>query len=162
MKHMRSHVGDKTYQCNQCPSAFRLYSELRLHIREHFAQGEIPSDDLVQKSTKGVNAIPDVDGQIPPTVRINDAQTFLVTPQQKAGGVELPELQMAKGGDHKSLINTIEHLVPVTIQNTLPPLTIKDTNGVLEAHPERFYSTTTQVVLMNLPITSSVSNVSKN
>ncbi|XP_055681804.1 zinc finger protein ZFP2-like [Lutzomyia longipalpis] len=139
VKHIRSHVGEKTYQCNQCSTAFRLYSELRVHIREHFAHGEIPSDALVQKSTKGVNAIPDENGQVPVTVRINDAQTFLVAPEQEKLK-EVPE----KITPIIHLKPTTAHFIPVT---ALPPLTLKDPNDV---HSQRFFPTTAKVVHVNL------------
>lgn len=36
VKHLRSHVGNNTYQCDICPMAFRLYNELKKHKLEHF------------------------------------------------------------------------------------------------------------------------------
>lgn len=38
MKHTRSHVGMNTYKCDQCPVAFRLHGELRVHRQQHFLE----------------------------------------------------------------------------------------------------------------------------
>lgn len=40
VKHKRSHVGTNTYQCDECPEAFRLNSELRLHKAQHFLKNK--------------------------------------------------------------------------------------------------------------------------
>ncbi|GAB0096864.1 gastrula zinc finger protein XlCGF26.1-like [Sergentomyia squamirostris] len=158
VKHMRSHVGDNTYKCSQCSVAFRLYSELRTHIREHFAQGEIPSDALIQKNTKGVNALPDVDGHIPTPVRINDAQTFLISPV----GNDTLETSTEQQIDIKPYIpSNDDHLTPVTIHSSLPlppltPLTFKShTGAMIDITGQRIYPQNTQVLLVNVSVPKS-------
>lgn len=38
VKHTRSHVGDNTYQCKQCPCNFRLHRELKAHEHGHYLE----------------------------------------------------------------------------------------------------------------------------
>lgn len=55
MKHTRSHVGMNTYKCDQCPAAFRLHGELRIHRQQHFQQqkGILGGDQSSQESFVG-------------------------------------------------------------------------------------------------------------
>lgn len=51
MKHTRSHVGVNTYKCHQCPAAFRLHGELRIHRQKHFLEQKgILADQSSQES----------------------------------------------------------------------------------------------------------------
>jgi uncharacterized Zn-finger protein len=75
VKHTRSHVGDKTYQCEKCPAAFRFHSELKNHGKIHYYEqhGGAPAELEMITSQTG-------DSQPAPQMLIVDEQ---VKQQQK-------------------------------------------------------------------------------
>lgn len=38
VKHLRTHVGEKTYFCDQCPLAFKYSTELKDHKNQHYKE----------------------------------------------------------------------------------------------------------------------------
>lgn len=37
-KHLRTHVGDNIYKCDECGQGFRLLAEIKQHSIEHYKQ----------------------------------------------------------------------------------------------------------------------------
>lgn len=49
VKHLRTHVGENTYFCDECPETFKYRHELRDHKNQHYKEKSAVTNEAVDK-----------------------------------------------------------------------------------------------------------------